>query len=63
MILTELRLLKDQNIRLENTIALLENKVGNHEERISHVEKMQYYKSNSAINPKNEDACLIEQRP
>ncbi len=66
MILTELRFLKEQNIRQENTIALLQNKVGSHEERITHLEKMQTYKTNSAINKKNDDLTLSnvrEKRP
>lgn len=67
MILEELRFLKEQNIRQENTITFLENKVGNHEERVLHLEKMQTYESNPAINPKNEDVTLSknvrEKRP
>jgi len=49
-------------IRQEDTIALLESKVGNHEERVIHLEKIQSSKRNLAIDPKNEDVLMDKVR-
>ncbi len=51
IILTEIRLLKETNNRQEETIAMLENKERNHEERVIHLEKLQF--SKNSFNPNN----------
>ena len=61
-----MRLLKATNARQQDAIAMLEDKVKDHEERVIHLEDIQTSKGNLEIKPNNDDVVmnhLREKRP